>query len=82
MSELNIDGRHMPAWKVIGREGAKFCDFGDSGSWVIDRNGRWVGLLFVCCQPNESSTGDGYVISATEVIKDIKTVARGVVSLQ
>ncbi|OJD11450.1 hypothetical protein ACJ73_09535 [Blastomyces percursus] len=76
---VNFNGRAMFAWQVIGAFNKPFCDEGDSGSWVIDREGKWIGLLFAC--PFPSYTGDGYVIPILELMKDIETLVDGIVVL-
>ncbi|GAD94396.1 predicted protein [Paecilomyces variotii No. 5] len=72
---VNINGRVMSAWQVIGSFNNPFSDKGDSGSWVINAEGKWVGLLFAC--PFPSCTGDGYVMPVSELVKDIETLVGG-----
>ncbi|EEH09296.1 predicted protein [Histoplasma capsulatum G186AR] len=76
---VNFNGRTVSAWHVIGINNVPFCDSGDSGSWLIDENGKWVGLLFAC--PFPSYTGDGYAIPALELIKDIEALVGGRVEI-
>ncbi|EER43930.1 conserved hypothetical protein [Histoplasma capsulatum H143] len=76
---VNFNGRTVSAWLVIGTNNLPFCDSCDSRSWLIDRNGKWVGLLFAC--PFPSYTGDGYAIPALELIKDIEALVGGRCSL-
>ncbi|OJD12425.1 hypothetical protein AJ78_06976 [Emergomyces pasteurianus Ep9510] len=78
-SAVNFNGRKVSAWHVIGTHNVPFCDSGDSGSWLIDENGKWVGLLFAC--PFPSFTGDGYVIPVLELIEDIEALVGGKVEL-
>lgn len=52
---------------------------GDSGSWVVDQNGRWVGLFFA--EPGISLNKHSFVLPAREVIEDIESVTGGRVSL-
>ncbi|OAX81774.1 hypothetical protein ACJ72_03886 [Emergomyces africanus] len=78
-SAVNFNGRKVSAWHAIGTHNVPFCDSGDSGSWLIDENGKWVGLLFAC--PFSSFTGDGYVIPVLELIKDIEALVGGRVEL-
>ncbi|KAG5297036.1 hypothetical protein I7I48_06034 [Histoplasma ohiense] len=78
-STVNFNGRTVSAWHVIGAHNVPFCDSGDLGSWLIDRNGKWVGLLFAC--PFTSYAGDGYAIPALELIKDIEALVGGRVEI-
>ncbi|EDN08617.1 predicted protein [Histoplasma mississippiense (nom. inval.)] len=39
-STVNFNGPTVSAWHVIGAHNVPFCDSGDSGSWLIDRNGN------------------------------------------
>lgn len=77
---VNIEGRTVTAWHVIGKYNSLFCEDGDSGGWVIDDFGRLVGLLFSC--PVASYSGDGFVIPIREVVADIEDLTGGKVSLR
>lgn len=52
---------------------------GDSGSWIVDKNGRWVGLFFAA--PGISLSGDAFALPAGDMIKDIELVTGGKVTL-
>lgn len=67
------------AFSVTGLGFSKRSTKGDSGSWVIDQNGRWVGLFLVA--PGISLSGDVFTLPARDVIHDIELVTGGKVTL-
>lgn len=64
------------AWLVTGLGLSNRIARGDSGSWVPDTQGRWVGLFFAAPGVSQS----GVVLPAGDVIKDIESVAGGMVT--
>jgi hypothetical protein len=59
--------------------GREFCDLGDSGSFIIDSQGKWCALLIG--SPSQSYVGVGYVLPVDTLIADIEHLTGGIVSL-
>jgi hypothetical protein len=76
---VNLRGKVCSAWQVIGKTGKLFCQPGDSGSFIIDSEGKWCGLLFAA--PYASITGDAFVLPVDKLIADIEDLTGGSVSL-
>ena len=76
---VNLDGKICSAWEVEGNAGREFCEPGDSGSFIIDSEGRWCALLFAA--PSRSLLGIAYVLPVDDLIADIEHITGGTVSL-
>ena len=64
---------------MIGSARQSFCEPGDSGAFIIDVKGKWCGVLFA--YPSVSISGDGYAMSAEELVEDVEKLTGGQVSL-
>lgn len=53
-------------WMVSGK-GKPFCDYGDSGAWVMNEDGLLVGMVF-----GASLAGPAYVTPIQCILADIK----------
>ena len=75
---VNLDGKVVAAWQVVGFGENDFCRPGDSGSFIIDSEGQWCALLFACPYTHR---GDAYVLPVDQLIEDIEYITGGTVSL-
>jgi hypothetical protein len=76
---VQLSGKVCSAWQVVGKTDRFFCEPGDSGSFIIDSEGRWCGLLFAA--PYPSTKGDAFVLPVDKLIEDIEGLTGGSVSL-
>jgi hypothetical protein len=76
---VNLGGKTCSAWHIVGKVGNWFCRPGDSGSFVLDTEGRWCALLFAT--PFKSVSGDAYVLPVGDLIADIEYLTGGTISL-
>ena len=77
--KVKLGGKICSAWQVVGKADELFCRPGDSGSFILDSEGNWCGLLFAA--PYRSDSGDGFVIPVDVLIADIQRLTGGTVSL-
>jgi hypothetical protein len=76
---VKLGGKICSAWEVVGTVGHEFCDLGDSGSFILDSEGKWCALLFAA--PTKSFVGLAYVLPVDDLIADIEHITGGIVSL-
>jgi hypothetical protein len=76
---VQLEGKVFSAWQIVGEDGHEFCRQEDSGSFVIDSEGKWCALLFAA--PYPSFSGDGFVLPVDDLIDDIERLTGGKVSL-
>ena len=65
---VKLNGKICSAWQVVSLSKKDFCESGDSGSFIIDFNGRWRGLLFASPY---TERGDAFVVPIDTLIEDI-----------
>lgn len=72
-SERNgVPPRQSPtrAWVVVRAGGLNFADVGDSGSFVLDPQGRWAGVIW----GGNAGQNLTYFVEAYDVVHDITNV--------